>query len=209
MASGIKTNDSGFTLLEVLLAIGITAIIGVSTYTLLNQTLRTRDHLSVQAERLRELQLMASIVQNDLRQISSRVVRDQFGDYQPAIRVGGYSLHGALEFSKDGVSNPLRVNKSNFQRIAYELSDDKLIRYVWPVLDRAPDTEPREQILLDGVVEIGVKVLSGEDWLTSWPKDDIEKKPQELKKLPKAISFEVTTESGRISRWIESIPGGE
>ncbi len=205
-----KSKNQGFTLLEVLLAIGITALIGVSTYTLLSQTLRTRDHLADQAENLRELQLMTAIVQNDLRQISSRIIRDQFGDYQPAIRLGGYSVYGPIEFTRNGVANPLKLPKSNFQRIAYELTDGDFKRYVWPVLDQSPDSTPREQILLENVLEMSVKVLTGDDWRSEWPEDTgAARTPETLRKLPRAIALELTTESGQVYRWLEQIPGGE
>ena len=200
--------EAGFTLLEVLLAIGITALIGVSTYTLLSQTLRTRDHLSSQAEQLREVQLASTLIQNDFRQIASRVIRDQFGDHQPSLRLGGYSQYGFVEFTRDGVSNPLKLKRSNYQRVSYELSDDQLIRHSWVVLDQAPDSTPREQVLLSGIVSAEVKVYSGDGWLTSWPQEEANPTPKTLSAMPKAISLEITTETDQVYRWIEKIPGG-
>ncbi|GLQ31835.1 type II secretion system minor pseudopilin GspJ [Litoribrevibacter albus] len=201
---GVRSH-SGFTLLEVLLAIGITALIGVSTYTLLSQTLRTRDHLSVQAEELRRFQLAATIIQHDIRQISDRVIRDQFGDYQPALRLGGYSNYGALEFTKSGVANMRRQEISNFQRVSYHLRDDRLTRFVWPVLDQAPDSTPREQELLEGIAEIEVKVLDDKEWKAEWLPNPANMSPQDLKQLPEAISIEITTDTGEVYRWVEQV----
>jgi general secretion pathway protein J len=205
-----KVKQTGFTLLEVLLAIGITALIGVSSYTLLSQTIRTRDHLSDQAETLRQVQLASTIIQNDLRQISARVIRDQYGDHQPALKVGGYSLYGFLEFTRSGVSNPLKLNKSNMLRVAYQLEDDRLIRNSWAVLDQAPDSTPREQTLLKEVLETEVKVLAKDKWISVWPNNE-EQLPSasSLSELPKAISFKLVFENGKEINWIERILGGE
>ena len=200
--------SSGFTLLEILLAIGITAMIGISTYTLLSQTLRTRDHLSDQTERLRDFQLAATVIQNDLRQISSRVIRDQFGDHQSTIIVGEYNINGFLEFTRNGVSNPLKLKKSNFQRISYKVEDEALIRLTWNVLDQASDTEPREQTLLEGIIEAEVKVWDKEnnEWLTQWPRES-QNNPTVADKaiLPDGISMEIITDNGQVYRWVEQL----
>lgn len=201
-------SNKGFTLLEVLLAIGVTALIGISSYTLLSQTIRTKDHLSDQTEELRRFQLAATIIQNDLRQITDRIIRDQFGDYQPALRLGGYSLYGHLEFTKRGLSNPLKNRLSNFQRVAYQLNDDKLVRYIWPVLDRAPDTEPREQVLLENIAQLEVKVLKdlgASQWETEWLPNPANLPPLDLKVMPVAISMEITTNTDQVHRWLEQI----
>lgn len=197
--------SGGFTLLEVLLAIGITALIGISSYTLLSQTIRTRDHLSGQADELRRFQLATTIIQQDLRQISARVIRDQFGDYQPSLRLGGYSLYGDLEFTKSGLSNPLKNRLSNYQRVAYQIKDDQLVRYIWPVLDQAPDTVPREQILLENIAQMEVKVLDSKEWKTEWFPDPSNTPPADLIKLPEAITIEITTNTEQVHRWLEQI----
>ncbi|GAA3920159.1 type II secretion system minor pseudopilin GspJ [Litoribacillus peritrichatus] len=201
-------SQQGFTLLEVLLAIGITALIGISSYTLLSQTIRTKESLSSQTERLRQFQLAATMIQNDFRQIGSRVVRDQFGDHLTTLQVGGYNIHGFVEFSRNGISNPLKLKKSNYQRVAYKLDEDKLIRVIWPVLDRAADTEPRTQTLLEGIVSAEVKVWDAEAkvWLSEWPNSDqTSQTPQTKSELPDGISLEIKTETDRVYRWIEQI----
>lgn len=203
-----NNNQQGFTLLEVLLAIGITALIGVSTYTLLSQTLRTKESLSNQTERLRGLQLATTIIQNDLRQIGSRIIRDQFGDHTTTLQVGGYNINGFLEFSRNGVSNPLRYKKSNYKRVAYKLEEDRLLRLTWPVLDRAADTEHRSQTIMEGIASVEVKVWNQdtETWLQDWPDpNQVNPTPTTLSTLPDGIAFKITTETNQVYQWIEQI----
>ena len=56
------------------------------------------------------------------------------------------------------------------QRVGYLLQDNKILRAYWPVLDRAQDTEPAYQTLLEDVERLEFYVLdnSGNEH-TYWP----------------------------------------
>ena len=63
--------------------------------------------------------------------------------------------------------------RSNIQRVAYELSDNKLIRHYWNVLDRSQDTESISRELLEGVNAISFRFLKPEGgWESEWPPSD-------------------------------------
>jgi general secretion pathway protein J len=60
--------------------------------------------------------------------------------------------------------------RSDLQRVRYRLEDGELLREVWWVLDRAPDSEPVEQPLLEGLDEFSLRFLDQTDeWRESWP----------------------------------------
>ena len=66
--------------------------------------------------------------------------------------------------------NPAGHPRSSLRRVGYRLEEQSLIRYAWSVLDRAQNTEPLEQPLLDGVTDIGTRYLDeGKEWQDSWP----------------------------------------
>ncbi|SUD53922.1 general secretion pathway protein J [Ectopseudomonas oleovorans] len=73
----------GFTLLELLIAIAIFALLGLATYRMLDSVLSadavTREH----ERQLRELTRALSAFERDLRQVTVRPIRDAFGDAQP------------------------------------------------------------------------------------------------------------------------------
>ncbi len=62
----------------------------------------------------------------------------KFGDKESALF--GPSKNGfLLEFTRFGWKNLLLSTRSNLQRVAYAFEENELVRYYWPVLDRAPD----------------------------------------------------------------------
>lgn len=198
---------SGFTLIELLVAIGITATIGIASYTLLHQTLKTREHLEVQTQDLRKIQFAATVIQNDLRHIAPRTIRGPYGDRRSALLAGEFGEHGFLEFTRSGISNPLKFKRSNMKRIAYKLDEESLYKLSWTVLDQAPDSEPKEQLLLEGVAEIEVQLMNeNREWIKVWPDPSLTSPtPADLSLLPEAIALKVVTLNGDEYRWLERI----
>ena len=72
--------QSGFTLLEMVIAIGIFAIIGAISYVTLNQFLQTREVLVERNGQIRNLQRSFSLLERDIRYMTSRSIRDGLGD---------------------------------------------------------------------------------------------------------------------------------
>ena len=65
--------------------------------------------------------------------------------------VGGAAARFALSFTRGGWHNPNGLARSNLQRVNYRVEDGALWRDTYPVLDRAPDTQPQQVRLLEGV----------------------------------------------------------
>jgi len=165
--NGIQS-AAGFTLLEVLIAIGITAMIGLGSWQILNSAIRTSEHTQVKLEELKALQKTMLIISRDLQQTVSRSVRDEYGDYQPAVQTKG-SLY-KFELSRAGWRNPLGDPRSNIQRVAYELNQDELVRHYWNVLDRSQDSESVYRTLLKGVEEFSIRFMKDDySWASEWP----------------------------------------
>ena len=74
----------GFTLLELLVALSIFAIVAVLAYGGLGTVLDQRILTEESAERLADLQKTYLIVQRDIEQLVPRAIRDEFGDEQAA-----------------------------------------------------------------------------------------------------------------------------
>ena len=96
----------GFTLLEVLIAIAIFALLAMATYRMLDSVLQTDRGQRQQEQRLRELTRAMAAFERDLLQVRLRPVRDPLGDLLPALR-GSSGRDTQLEFTRSGWRNPL------------------------------------------------------------------------------------------------------
>ena len=167
-------NTRGFTLLELLVAISIFAIISAMAYGGLARVLQDRDRLEVEHEFWRALSLTFARLEEDLSQARSRTVRDIMGFSQPALRGQPTDTRAmgspSLEFTRGGVLTFDAGARSDMQRVGYRLVDGTLQRLLWPVLDQAPQTKPLELPLLNHVEEFRVRFYSSSGaWLDLWP----------------------------------------
>ena len=194
----------GFTLLELLVALAIFAIIAVLAYGGLNSVLDQQLHTEESAERLAALQKTYLIVQRDIEQLVPRPIRDEFGDESAAI-----SGAAAFQLTRGGWRNPLDNPRSSLQRVGYTLEEQQLIRHSWLVLDRAQDSTPRQQALVNGVSSIRVRYLdAGDSWQEQWPPEQStgggEALPDEL---PRAMEMVLEHEQYGDVRWLFQLPG--
>ncbi|MEW8027239.1 MAG: type II secretion system minor pseudopilin GspJ [Candidatus Thiodiazotropha sp.] len=143
----------GFTLLELLIAITIFAILATFVYSGLKIILDTEHQTSLYGQRISKLQLGLNLMQRDIEQLVARPVRDQYGDQQPALKSGGISGI-LLELTRGGFSNPMRLSRSNLQRVGYVYEDNALYRLTWPALDRPRESEPYRQKLIGEITSL-------------------------------------------------------
>ena len=167
MRSSNKT--LGFTLVEILVALLVFAVVGLLSTRLLSQSIDNQNNLQDRGQRLAEIHRTMRVLQRDIVQLSRRKIRDAQGEELPALMV---SDQGAIEFSRVGWRNPLRQPRSEVQRVGYRWQDEKIIRGYWLTLDRSYDAEPAYQTLLEDVEAIeffAVDQLGNEH--RQWPLD--------------------------------------
>jgi len=152
----VRARSQGFTLVEILVALGIFAVLGLASSQLMTRIIEVRDTVSARGARLAELQRAMDVLQRDVLQATQRPVRDELGDELPALRV---APDVPLELTRLGQRNPLALPRSEAIRTAYVLADGALVRLIWPVLDRANDTLPLRQTLLTDVDAFEVEIV--------------------------------------------------
>jgi general secretion pathway protein J len=160
--------SGGFTLLELIVVLGIFGVLSMMAYGGLASVLKSREHVAASIARTSALQKAYQRLRNDFQQVRARGVRDEFGEAQPALVV---SRDGSVEFTRGGWRNPMAQPRSSLERVAYHLDDKKrLVRTTWRVLDRTQSTPRRDLVLLDDVEEVAWRFLDkSQQWQTTWP----------------------------------------
>lgn len=165
----MKDQRYGFTLLELLVALAIFSVLSLLAYNGINSMITSKQHVEKEADRLAALQIAVTRLNLDLEQAVNRPVRNEFGEESPAF-VSRSSREKDLELTRTGWRNPAGRQRSSLQRVAYRLTEGKLLRYSWPVLDRSSGQEPYSQTLLEQVDSLETRFLdhSG-NWHDRWP----------------------------------------
>ena len=190
----------GFTLLELLVAITIFAIITTIAYGGLQTVLNSRDRITEQSEQLAELQLAFTIISRDIQQSVPRPVRDEFGTPVQALFSG--ASEQLLELTHNGAINLLDQNRSDLQRISYSLKDEQLTRNVWPTLDRSQSEDTQEMVLLKKVQNIEIRLLDEDgEWKQEWENADAEIM------MPVAMEINIELENWGVIKRVLQIPG--
>ena len=197
---GARARQQGFTLLEVIVAVALFALVAALAYGGLDSVLRARAQLQAQAAQLARLQFAVGQIERDVRAVARRPVRDGFGQRQPML-VGSST---GLELARHGYGNALEAARAEIERAAYRRVDDRLLRLRWPVLDRAPGSLPEQVELLQGLSDFRVRYFarSGREF-DRWPA------PGSSDPLPLRIEVEIEVEGlGRVHRLLE-LPDAE
>ncbi len=188
----MRQSTRGFTLLEVLIAIAIFALLGLGSYRMLHSVLNTDEATRRHELQLREVVRAFAVLEQDLAQAGARPVRDGYADLRPALL--GEAEPATLEFTRLGWRNPLGSPRSAWQRVRWQLTGSTLERQYWSVLDQAVDSAPRPQQVLSEVQNLQLRYLDDDGtWLSAWPPNEDGSDPQQrLLQLPRAVevSFE-------------------
>ena len=202
----------GFTLLELLVAMAVFAVMAAMAYSGLDQVNRTRAATEQSADQLVELQRAFLFMARDVQQVVDRPIRNELGESVPAF-VGDAQSTNVLEMTRSGWRNPMPnvIHRSSLQRVAWGIEDDNLVRVYWNTLDRALDTTAVKQIMLHGVKRVEVRFLAKDNsWKDTWPPSTLSSDPKVPPDLSPPRAVEITLDSkdfGSIQR-LFSVPGG-
>ena len=201
-----RGRQQGFTLLEMVVAIGIFAVIAAICYGSLLRFLDTREALADKHAELREVQTLFTMLERDVRYMVPRTVRDGFGDPEAALLVSPDNPPAPGEILRLSVGEPDPASPAwhAVKRVAWRVEDGEVVRVTWRVLDRDQDSTERRRRVYQEVSDISVRPLTWSDEqglreASEWGE------PEEL---PVGVEITVSTVAGRTYRRVLETSNG-
>lgn len=159
--------EGGFTLVEVLVALLIFAILASAGVALLSFSVRAQAATGAKLDDLAALNRTLSILSADLAQASARETRDEAGTPVPAfIGEASGEAQPMLRLVRGGWTNLDRQPRPGVQKVAYRLDGGVLQRLAWPQLDGAAPLPPGP--LLDRVRAVRLRYRFRGAWSDRW-----------------------------------------
>jgi len=160
----------GFTLVELLVAMAIFAILSMLAYGGYNEAVKGREIARASMARLEALQTTVRLLTQDFEQLAPRPVRDVLGDSRLPALLADQRGQNLFALTRAGWSNPAGLQRATLQRVAYILEDGKLRREHLTVLDATLASEPLKRELIDRVKSVRVRFMDRQkQWQEQWP----------------------------------------
>ena len=161
----------GFTLVELLVALAIFAILSAFAYRSLATLLDSREALERESRKWRDVALFVARVERDVRAILDRRATGPSGTQQAPVSTlldfGGSTAEG-IALTRSGSLLQANVLAAP-QRVAYRLAGTRVDRLSWPGTDIAPRTEASATPVIDGVRALGFRFLDARgEWRRNW-----------------------------------------
>ncbi|TQF73185.1 type II secretion system minor pseudopilin GspJ [Pseudoalteromonas luteoviolacea] len=198
-----KRSQTGFTLIEVMVALVILAFIVTASHQILDTSIKAKEASDETIAQLEGLQTTFLLMDQDFNQMTKREVRNEAGDFSPTYIIHGrYSLesqYDGIAFIRDGWTNPVSLlPRSELQAVGYRVKDDNLERIYRIYVDELDGSEPRAQVLLENVEELKVEFLDDKHkWQDNW----------QIKALPLAVAVTIQQQDSEPLRRIFLTPG--
>lgn len=198
-------NNRGFTLIEIIIALAIFAILATITSSLLIQSVHVQERVSLHSERTAEIELAIALLQQDITQLIPRAVRgNEMHLFPPIIGQAKY-----FEFTRGGVTNPMSIEqRSTLMRVAYVCEQHQLIRRIWQQLDTPDRSQYHDTALLKQLKSCSFEYMGLHNTLvSSWYQEPPRSRKPIPIFLPKAIQVNLTFTENEPLTLLFAIPG--
>lgn len=177
---------AGFTLVEVLIALTLFAVIAAAGTAVLSISISNRFSVKSATDRVAAMQRTRALLKADLGQATTRRTRDREGEPRVSALAGATAPGDPiLIVARAGWSNAGRAPRPSLQRVEYRVTNGRLERRVSAHLDGSRPGPA--QVLMSGVTDVTLTfVRDGRE--TSAPTPDL------VRPLPDAARLTMTVE---------------
>ncbi|MEO6927978.1 MAG: type II secretion system minor pseudopilin GspJ [Casimicrobiaceae bacterium] len=186
----------GFTLVEVLIALTILALIGVLAYRAMAALADGEARLAVETSHWTTLDAFFARVESDLRAAVPRGVRH--GNLREPALAATVDANGNAALTLTRASSDFDDDPGVAgQRIGYRLQHGTVEIAYWPALDNVDAAQPLSYPLLSGVTQLRIGYVTHDGrWIAQWP---VLGEPA----VPTAVRIELLLADGaHLERWI-------
>ena len=192
---------SGFTLIEVIVAVAIFGIMASIIFPTLFQFLDMRERVEKKHNEVSGLQKTFLFLANDMRYAVNRLSKDEYGEAaKTTLSLGENGLIEFVTLYPDMGMQGLNVPR----RVRWQLEDGVLQRIQYPVMDPESDTRSMLQLLLEDVENVEIDVSHVEDG-----RDNTDNKWTEKARLPDLVEIRIELDSDIDYRRTFSMPGAD
>ncbi len=198
----------GFTLLELLVALFIAAVMFAMGYGAIRQALNGRDTIQQQQAKLLEVQTAMRVLEQDFVQLAPRPVRAPTGyTWMPALQASA-TTQPVVSLTRSGWTNPNGLQRTGLQRVAYFFDNGTLRREYWTVLDATQTSMTVKRDLMTHLKSVQFRYMDqGRQWQVQWPPVTVAGGfAQQLSLIQRPIAVEITLETedwGKLVRVLE------
>ena len=159
----------GFTLVEMLVALLVFALVSGAGVGVLAYAANNRDAVKARMDRVGDLQRARSVLRTDLSQAAPRRVRQADGSpaRQAVWGASGDANGRLLALTRRGWTNRAGASRASLQHVEYRLVEGRLERHARAALDGAALDAP--MVLLTGVQRSRLYYRHRGQWLDGWP----------------------------------------
>ncbi len=196
MCLRLTKSQRGFTLLEMLIAIAIFAMLGLAANTVLSTVMKNDTATRDFAAKLKAMQQGFGVIERDLNQMVARTPRLLEGGRATTVFQTGSNMldseSESLVFFRLGWLNPDGLlPRGSLQSVAYVVMEGQLQRWYYPYPEPEIGAEPIKTVIMEKVLSVEYAFFADDKW----------ERQTDATKLPKAIAIEIEFEDiGKVQR---------
>jgi general secretion pathway protein J len=182
--SSMRSAEHGFTLIEMLVALTIFAMLAAAGVMLLGNSVSAQAQVKARLDDMAAVQRAGGALTADLGQAVARVTRTETGTLAPAFWAHGEGeARPILQFVRGGWDNLGDLPRPSLQKVEYWVRQGRLERRTYAQLDGAAGDDPAA--LLDHVETVALRFRDAQGkWRPDWT-------PTQPDLLPRAVEMAI------------------